>query len=146
MADVQLETIGSDGAIEKLNTLKVQRVAEQLAVGLDTIKDIVEGLKHPLRDIRDAQPTPILREDVMSMEDLEVGMQLQGVVRNVVDFGAFVDIGVKQDGLIHLSKLSKKFIKHPSEAVAVGDIVEVEVIQLDYDKGRIGLKRLLDKK
>lgn len=145
-ADVQLETIGSDGAIEKLNTLKVQQVAEQLAVGLDTIKDIVEGLKHPLRDIRDAQPTPILREDVMSMEDLEVGMQLQGVVRNVVDFGAFVDIGVKQDGLIHLSKLSKKFIKHPSEAVAVGDIVEVEVIQLDYDKGRIGLKRLLDKK
>ena len=83
-----------------------------------------------------------MRSDVLTMEDLEVGMELEGIVRNVVDFGAFVDIGVKQDGLIHISQLSNRYIKHPSEAVAVGDIVQVEVISLDLDKERIGLKRL----
>lgn len=144
-AGVVVEQIGSDEAVEALANLKAPQVAQQLQVGQETVADIIEGLKHPLRDIREAQPTPILREDVLSMDDLEIGMTLQGVVRNVVDFGAFVDIGVKQDGLIHLSKLSKRFIKHPSEAVAVGDIVEVEVIQLDRATGRIGMKRLFKK-
>ncbi|MDO4431878.1 MAG: Tex family protein [Aerococcaceae bacterium] len=145
LADVALTALGQPDSIEKLSALSIPKVAEQLSVGEATIQDIIDGLKHPLKDIRDAQPTPILREDVMSMEDLQIGMQLQGVVRNVVDFGAFVDIGVKQDGLIHLSKLSKKFIKHPSEAVSVGDIVEVEVIELDLKKQRIALKRIFKK-
>ena len=99
-------------------------------------------MAHPLADIREGQAAPTLRSDVLTMEDLEVGMELEGIVRNVVDFGAFVDIGVKQDGLIHISQLSNRYIQHPSEAVAVGDIVQVEVISLDLDKERIGLKRL----
>lgn len=144
-AGLALDAIGSDHAVGALSALKPAQLAQELEVGQATIVDIIEGLKHPLHDIRDAGPAPILREDVMSLDDLEVGMQLQGVVRNVVDFGAFVDIGVKQDGLIHISKLSKKFIKHPSEAVAVGDILEVEVTVLDKKKGRIGLKRLFKK-
>lgn len=144
-AGLALDAIGSDHAVEALSALKPAQLAQELEVGQATIVDIIEGLKHPLHDIRDAGPASILREDVMSLDDLEVGMQLQGVVRNVVDFGAFVDIGVKQDGLIHISKLSKKFIKHPSEAVAVGDILEVEVTVLDKKKGRIGLKRLFKK-
>ena len=144
-AGIALDAIGSDHAVEALSALKPAQLAQELEVGQATIVDIIEGLKHPLHDIRDAGPAPVLREDVMSLDDLEVGMQLQGVVRNVVDFGAFVDIGVKQDGLIHISKLSKKFIKHPSEAVAVGDILEVEVTVLDKKKGRIGLKRLFKK-
>ena len=144
-AGIALDAIGSDHAVEALGALRPAQLAQELEVGQATIVDIIEGLKHPLHDIRDAGPAAILREDVMSLDDLEVGMQLQGVVRNVVDFGAFVDIGVKQDGLIHISKLSKKFIKHPSEAVAVGDILEVEVTVLDKKKGRIGLKRLFKK-
>lgn len=144
-AGIALDAIGSDHAVEALGALRPAQLAQELEVGQATIVDIIEGLKQPLHDIRDAGPAPILREDVMSLDDLEVGMQLQGVVRNVVDFGAFVDIGVKQDGLIHISKLSKKFIKHPSEAVAVGDILEVEVTVLDKKKGRIGLKRLFKK-
>ncbi|MCW6676936.1 RNA-binding transcriptional accessory protein [Aerococcaceae bacterium NML180378] len=146
VAQVSVEEIGSDHAVEQLALLQPKQVAQQLNVGAETVADIIEGLKHPLHDIREAQPTPILREDVMSMDDLEVGMQLQGAVRNVVDFGAFVDIGVKQDGLIHVSKLSKQYIKHPLEAVSVGDIVDVEVIQLDRQSGRIGLKRLFPTK
>ena len=87
-------------------------------------------------------PAPILRSDVLSIEDLKVGMKLQGTVRNVIDFGAFVDIGVKQDGLVHISKLSDRFVKHPSEVVAVGDIVQVWITSVDIQKGRIGLSML----
>ena len=144
-AGIALDAIGSDHAVEALGALRPAQLAQELEVGQATIVDIIEGLKHPLHDNREAGQAPIKRVDVMSLDDLEVGMQLQGVVRNVVDFGAFVDIGVKQDGLIHISKLSKKFIKHPSEAVAVGDILEVEVTVLDKKKGRIGLKRLFKK-
>lgn len=140
-ANVAIAEIGTPEANERLNALKSQELAIELAVGKETLQDIIEGLKNPTADIRDGQATPTLRSDVLTMEDLEKGMVLEGVVRNVVDFGAFVDIGVKQDGLIHISKLSKKKrIKHPSEVVAVGQIVDVEVIQIDLDKSRIGLK------
>ena len=141
-AGLETAEIGSDHAKEALDALSVKELSQALDVGEDTLNDILNGLKNPTADIRDGQDAPILRDDVLTMDDLEVGMQLQGVVRNVVDFGAFVDIGVKQDGLIHVSKLSKKFIKHPSEAVSVGDIVEVEVISVDHESQRIGLKRL----
>ena len=93
----------------------------------------------PGRDMRDEMPAPLLRKDVLSMEDLKPGMELMGTVRNVIDFGAFVDIGVKQDGLIHLSKLSRNFVKHPKDVVAVGDIVTVWIEQVDTTKGRISL-------
>lgn len=144
-ANVNVNDIGSEEAIETLKSLKASDLATQYDLGEESISDILDGLMHPTADVRDGQDAPVLRADVLSMEDLDEGMQLQGVVRNVVDFGAFVDIGVKQDGLVHISKLSKKFIKHPSDAVSVGDIIEVEVITLDRQKGRIGLKRIFNK-
>lgn len=144
-ANVNVNDIGSEEAIETLKSLKASDLATQYDLGEESISDILDGLMHPTADVRDGQDAPVLRADVLSMEDLDEGMQLQGVVRNVVDFGAFVDIGVKQDGLVHISKLSKKFIKHPSDAVSVGDIIEVEVISLDRQKGRIGLKRIFNK-
>ena len=145
-ASVRVEDLGTDEATKKLSQLKMEELTQKYELGAATLGDIIDGLKHPTADIRDGHDAPILREDVLSMDDLHEGMQLQGVVRNVVDFGAFVDIGVKQDGLIHISKLSKKFIKHPSEAVSVGDIVEVEVLSVEKAKNRIGLKRLFIKK
>ena len=141
-SDIDIKELGQDHVTERLKQLEAVSLADRYQVGLETIHDILAGLKHPKADIRDGQAAPILRDDVMTMEDLEVGMTLQGVVRNVVDFGAFVDIGVKEDGLVHISRLSKSYVKHPSDVVSVGDILEVEVIELDLDKGRIGLKRL----
>ena len=115
------------------------RLAEELNVGLPTLTDIVIELEKPGRDPRDEMPKPILREDILKLEDLSKDMVLNGTVRNVVDFGVFVDIGVKQDGLVHISQLSNKFIKHPKEVVKVGDIVKVKIIDVDKDKGRISL-------
>ncbi len=115
------------------------KVSGKVGVGVPTLKDIVEELQKPGRDIRDALPAPMLRTDVMGMEDLKVGMMMTGTVRNVIDFGAFVDIGVHQDGLVHISEITDRFIKHPSEELSVGDIVRVKVIAIDLDKKRIGL-------
>lgn len=138
---IDQKVLGSKEANEQLEKLNLNQLVKELNVGKETLIDIIEGLKNPTADIRDGQPTPQLRSDVLKMEDLKVGMDLEGVVRNVVDFGAFVDIGVKQDGLIHISKLTnKRRVNHPNEIVAVGQIVDVEVIQLDLDKQRIGLK------
>ncbi len=113
--------------------------AERLGIGEITLRDILAELEKPGRDPRQDMPAPVLRSDVLSMEDLEPGMQLKGTVRNIVDFGAFVDIGVHQDGLVHISKISKRFIKHPLEVVSVGDIVEVTVLSVDLKKKRISL-------
>ncbi len=115
------------------------KLADELGIGLPTLHDMIGELEKPGRDVRDGLPQPILRDDVMGMEDLEVGMELVGTVRNVIDFGAFVDIGVHQDGLVHVSELSHKFVKHPSDVVAVGDVVNVRVLSLDLKKKRIGL-------
>lgn len=114
-------------------------VAARIGIGEMTLDDILKELDKPGRDIREDMPKPILRSDVLSMDDLTEGMVLKGTVRNIVDFGAFVDIGVHQDGLVHISRMSKKFIKHPLEAVSVGDIVEVKVISVDKARKRIGL-------
>lgn len=139
--NLEIEEIGSEKANAMLSIINFEEMAIKLHTGIETLKDIIEGLKNPTADIRDGQATPTLRSDVLSMEDIQIGMELEGVIRNVVDFGVFVDIGVKQDGLIHISKLAqKRRVKHPSEVVSVGDIVDVEVIQLDLDKQRIGLK------
>jgi transcriptional accessory protein Tex/SPT6 len=104
-----------------------------------TVRDIIDALGRPGRDPRDELPKPILHTEVLKLEDLQVGMELQGTVRNVVDFGAFVDIGVHEDGLVHVSQLSHKYVKHPSEAVAVGDVVKVRVLEVDLKRQRIGL-------
>ena len=116
-----------------------KKLAEELGIGEITLQDIVKELEKPGRDPRDEMPKPILRTDVLDMKDLQPGMVLKGTVRNVIDFGAFVDIGVHQDGLVHISQMSEKFIKHPLEAVSVGDIVEVKVISVDVAKKRIAL-------
>lgn len=114
-------------------------LAEVLQVGEPTLTDIIESLVRPGRDPRDELPKPILRDDVLKMEDLREGMTLQGTVRNVVDFGAFVDIGVKQDGLVHVSKMADRYVRNPHDVVAVGDVVTVRVLSVDIERGRIGL-------
>ena len=124
---------------EALEALDYQEVAQELGAGVPTVKDIIEALQRPGRDPREDLPPVFFRQDVLSLEDLTDGMILMGIVRNVVDFGAFVDIGVEQDGLIHLSQLSHKFIKHPLEVISVGDVVKVKVIQIDRARSRIGL-------
>lgn len=134
--------LGKAEAIEILSHLSATRLAETLAVGEETLADILDGLTRPGRDMRDEMPAPLLRSDVLSMEDLKPSMELKGTVRNVIDFGAFVDIGVKQDGLVHISKLSKKFVKHPTDVVSVGDVVTVWIDQVDTNKGRISLTML----
>ena len=130
---------GMPRILVQIKGMDQEQLAEQLSIGLPTLQDIASELAKPGRDPRSDMPAPILRTDVMSMEDLSVGMILKGTVRNVIDFGAFVDIGVHQDGLVHISQMSHKFIKHPLDVVKVGDIVEVKVISLDLAKKRIGL-------
>ncbi|MCH5254531.1 MAG: RNA-binding transcriptional accessory protein [Lachnospiraceae bacterium] len=116
-----------------------KKLAEELGIGEITLTDILKELEKPARDPRDDMPAPILRSDVLDMKDLKPGMILKGTVRNVIDFGAFVDIGVHQDGLVHVSQMTKKYIKHPLEAVSVGDVVDVQVLSVDLAKKRIGL-------
>ena len=122
-----------------------EELAKELGIGVPTLNDIVKELERPGRDPRDELPPPLLRTDIMSMEDLKSGMELTGTVRNVIDFGAFVDIGVHQDGLVHISQITDKFIKHPSEALKVGDIVKVWVLSVDVAKKRISLTMRKDK-
>ena len=124
---------------DALQQVSVKDMAKELEIGEPTLKDIVAALQKPGRDPREELDPPLLRSDVLSMEDLKPGMELKGTVRNVVDFGAFVDIGVKQDGLIHISQFGAKFIKHPMEVVAVGDIITVRVLDVDLRRGRIAL-------
>ncbi|MCR5145928.1 MAG: RNA-binding transcriptional accessory protein [Clostridia bacterium] len=123
----------------KLGALNVDNTAKELAVGELTLKDIIDELSKPGRDPRDEMPKPILRSDVLKFEDLKEGMILTGTVRNVIDFGAFVDIGVKHDGLVHISELSDKFVKNPSDIVSVGDVVKVKVIKIDTERQKVGL-------
>ena len=142
-----LEKLGytpEDVAERKLTGISGQirdygKLAKELEIGEPTLRDIVKELEKPARDPRDEMPKPILRTDVLDMKDLKEGMVLKGTVRNVIDFGAFVDIGVHQDGLVHISEMSEKFIKHPLEAVSVGDIVDVRVLGVDMKKKRISL-------
>ena len=122
-----------------LNTVNVSKIANELGVGEPTVKDIIKELQKPGRDPRDDMPKPILRSDVLKMEDLQEGMILTGTVRNVIDFGAFVDIGVKSDGLVHISELSDKYIKKPMDVVSVGDIVKVRVIKVDLERHKVAL-------
>lgn len=134
--------LGSDALNEELGKLNPADLVNELEIGEITIKDIIDDLMKPGRDPRDELSKPLLKQDVLKMEDLQTGMELQGTVRNVVDFGAFVDIGVKQDGLVHISKLSNRFVKHPLDVVAVGDVVTVWVELVDSQKQRVSLTML----
>ncbi|MBE6866753.1 MAG: RNA-binding transcriptional accessory protein [Ruminococcaceae bacterium] len=124
---------------EDAEKIGLEKLAQQLETGVPTLKDIISELVKPGRDMRDDLPSPLLREDVLDMADLKPGMQLKGTVRNVIDFGAFVDIGVHQDGLVHLSQICDRYIRHPSEEVKVGDVVDVWVLSVDVNKKRISL-------
>ena len=114
-------------------------IARMIGIGVPTLSDIITELTRPGRDPRDELPPPLLRSDVMDIKDLKEGMVLKGTVRNVIDFGAFIDIGVHQDGLVHVSQISSKFIKHPSEILKVGDVVEVMILSVDLKKQQIKL-------
>ena len=124
---------------DKLKNLDVEITSQELNIGKETLKDIILELLKPGRDPRDELPKPMLRSDLLELKDLKPDMILKGTVRNVVDFGAFIDIGVHQDGLVHISRICDKFIKHPSEALSVGDIVDVKVIEVDVERKRISL-------
>ncbi|MET3322498.1 UNVERIFIED_ORG: uncharacterized protein ABIC97_005634 [Peribacillus simplex] len=139
------EDLGSDVLNKELVKLNPTELVDELEIGEITIKDIIDDLMKPGRDPRDELSKPLLKQDVLKMEDLNAGMELQGTVRNVVDFGAFVDIGVKQDGLVHISKLSNRFVKHPLDVVAVGDVVTVWVEKVDSQKQRVSLTMLQPK-
>lgn len=133
------------GITEQVETRGVDDLANELGIGVPTLLDIAKELEKPGRDPRDELPKPMLRQDIMSMEDLKAGMELTGTVRNVIDFGAFVDIGVHQDGLVHISQITNRYIKHPSEVLKVGDIVTVWVLSVDAAKKRISLTMRKDK-
>jgi uncharacterized protein len=124
---------------EKLGNINKEQVAEQIGVGVPTLELIIENLQKPGRDPRESLPKPVLRQDIMKMEDLSEGQVLEGTVRNVVDFGAFIDIGVKQDGLLHISNMADRKVEDPHEFVSVGDILKVKIVSLDLERGRIGL-------
>ncbi|MDZ7834656.1 MAG: Tex family protein [Alkalibacterium sp.] len=140
------DSLGSKDLEARFKLVDEETILEETGLGIETIEDIKKALVAPGRDMRDDMPAPLLRTDVLTMEDLKEGMELEGTVRNVVDFGAFVDIGVKQDGLVHISKLSNSFVKHPSNVVAVGDIVKVWIDSVDMNKGRIALSMVQSSK
>ncbi|MFA1822560.1 Tex family protein [Virgibacillus oceani] len=142
MLECTLGDIGSDKLAKKLQLENKKEIAEKLKIGEPTLEDIISALSKPERDPRDDFPQPLLKQNVLSLEDLEQGMEMQGTVRNVVDFGVFVDIGVKQDGLVHISKMANKFVKHPMDIVSVGDVVTVWVENIDAVKGRVGLSMI----
>ena len=136
---MNLSNVGSTELINKLNSIDVNKMAADLNTDTYTLEDVIECLKKPNRDPRDEMPQPILRSDILELKDLAVGMKLQGTVRNVVDFGAFIDIGLHEDGLVHISKITDKFIKHPSEVLSVGDIVDCYVDEIKLDKNKVSL-------
>jgi uncharacterized protein len=141
--DIAAGRLGGLGAAARKKDLS--KMAEALGIGEITLKDIINELEKPGRDPREEMPRPVLRSDVMDMKDLQPGMILKGTVRNVIDFGVFVDIGVHQDGLVHISKLKKNgFVKHPLDVVSVGDVVEVKVLSVDQQRKRISLTMILD--
>ncbi len=137
--NISAHDLGTKTAMEALSVSNIDELAAKLGVGVPTLKDILDSLQRPGRDPRDELPLPVFRKDVLKIEDLSPGMELQGTVRNVIDFGAFVDIGIKSDGLVHISQLRSGFVKHPMDVVSVGDNVTVWVLNVDLKKGRVGL-------
>ncbi|NLC54655.1 MAG: RNA-binding transcriptional accessory protein [Erysipelothrix sp.] len=136
---LDLKSLGSNENNNKLKSLDIEDLGLKYAVGIETLTDIIEALKEPLRDIRADLSSPSLRSDVLSIKDLKIGLPLSGTVRNVVDFGVFVDIGLDNDGLVHISQISNSFIKHPSDILKIGDQVKVTVLDFDVEKGRVQL-------
>lgn len=139
MKKLKMDSLGNLQQLELLEQMDLDQVSKELNTDTYTLNDILEAIKQPLRDYRDQYDGPLLRHDILALEDLSVGFRLEGVVRNVVDFGAFVDIGLKDDGLVHVSKMSSSRIGHPSDVVSIGDIVDVWVCNIDYDRHKVQL-------
>ena len=139
LGEINLSDIGNPDINKHLQKINISDLASTLGAGLPTLKDVIENLIKPGRDPREDLPLPVFRQDILNIEDLKTGMELKGTVLNVVDFGAFVDIGLKQSGLVHISELADRFVRHPLDVVSVGDIVKVKVLSVDKDKGRISL-------
>jgi len=143
MLGCSLKDVGSQKLRQRLQDVDVEKMASETGAGIPTLRDIIDSLKRPGRDPREDLPAPIFRTDVLKLEDLREGMQLKGTVRNVVDFGAFVDIGVKVDGLVHISQMSDRYVKHPLDIVSVGDTVTVKVLSVDLERQRVSLSMLV---
>ena len=137
--DLKLDDIGSEKLINKLDNIDLEKYSKELGTDIYTLEDIVKSLQKPNRDPRDELQAPILKSNVLEIDDLEKGMKLEGTVRNVVDFGAFIDIGLHNDGLVHISEISDSYIKHPSDVLSVGDIVTVYVKDIFKDKEKVAL-------
>lgn len=133
------DSLGTEELVQKLDNIDIDDYSKKLDIDIYTLEDIINSLKKPNRDPRDDFDKPILKSDVLHIEDLKKGMELEGTVRNVVDFGAFIDIGIKNDGLVHISKITDRYIKHPSEVLSVGDIVTCYVDEVFLDKGKVAL-------
>ena len=140
--DCNLSDVGKTNLINKLDNIDINNLSKELNTDIYTLEDVVASLKKPNRDPRDEMPQPLLKSDVLDINDLKVGMKLQGTVRNVVDFGAFIDIGLHEDGLVHISKITDQYIKHPSEVLSVGDIVDCYVDEIKLDKKKVSLSLL----
>ncbi len=139
---LDINNIGTEQFNERINSLDLDEIGNKYQIGEFTLKDIFQELQKPLRDIRDDYPTPILKDDILHIEDLKVGMKLEGTVRSIVDFGAFIDIGLKNDGMIHKSKMSTTKISHPLEVLSIGQIVDVYVIEVNLEKNKVALSLL----
>ena len=137
--NMHLSSVGSTELIDKLNKLNIEEYKQKLNTDIYTLEDVIKSLKSPNRDPRDEMPQPLLKSDILELKDLTIGMKLQGTVRNVVDFGAFIDIGLHEDGLVHISKITDKYIKHPNEILSVGDIVDCYVDDIKLDKNKVSL-------
>jgi len=137
--NMTINDIGTQNLINKLNTININLYKDKLNTDIYTLEDIINSFKKPNRDPRDDMPKPLLKSDVLDIKDLTIGMKLQGTVRNVIDFGAFIDIGLHNDGLIHISKMTDKYIKHPSEILNVGDIIDCYVIDINKEKEKVAL-------
>ncbi len=136
--------LGTKEIAEKLGNLNKEEIMDELQIDSYTLDDIIDSFIKPNRSPRDNYATPLLKKDILKIDDLKPGMVLEGTVRNVVDFGAFIDIGLKNDGLVHISKISHERIKHPLDKLSIGDIVEVYVIDVDINKHRVGLSMIKD--
>ena len=139
---MKLTDVGSSELVNRLKEINLDKLKDELETDIYTLEDVVNSLKAPNRDPRDDMPQPLLKSDILELKDLKVGMKLQGTVRNVVDFGAFIDIGLHEDGLVHISKITDKYIKHPSDILSVGDIVDCYVDEVKLDKGKVSLSLL----
>ena len=140
--DCDLSKVGSDELIDKLNKINLEEYKDKLKTDIYTLEDVINSLKKPNRDPRDEMPQPLLKSDVLTIDDLTIGMKLQGTVRNVVDFGAFIDIGLHNDGLVHISKISNEYLRHPSDKLSVGDIVDCYVLEINKEKEKVSLSLL----